>query len=418
MLRQRGRHQADPAAPPTGGGAADNVFTLPTQLGDLHFPSALGSPGVPAIPDGPVESGHIKRDVSPASQRFAKKIGPKDLMHFSRQLAAFIRAGIPILDALELLAIDNANPSLAAVLVDIQASLRQGGGLSESFDAHPKAFPPAYRSMIHSAELTGNLDTVLDRLATYLERDTEARAKIKSALTYPAVIAGMSVVVVIILTTFVLPKFKPFFASFHKQLPLPTRILMAIADGVGTYWWLFLAVLIAIVAGVVAFVRSATTRPLWDRWKLRIPVLGEVLRYALIERFCRVLAAMLTAGVPIAESLRIAADACSNRYVEDQLAQARTMTIQGAGISAPLARLALFPLAATQMIRVGESTGQLDRQLEQAATYFERELGYKIKRFTTLIEPAVIIVMGVIVGFVALALVSAMYGVFKGGKLG
>jgi type IV pilus assembly protein PilC len=268
--------------------------------------------------------------------------------------------------------------------------------------------------MIQSAELTGNLDAVLDRLSTYLERDSEARDKIKAAMTYPAVIAVMAVFVVIVLTTFVLPKFKPFFASLHKQLPLPTRMLMNFGDFVGHFWWLCLAVLLIIAAGIAAFMRSASTRHVWDRWKLNIPVLGGVLRYALVERFCRVLAAMLSAGVPVGDSLRIASDSCANVYAQRLLEGARTMTMQGAGISTPLSGLNLFPMAATQMIRVGESTGSLDAQLDQAASFFERELGYKIKRFTTLIEPAVIIVMGFIVGFVALALVSAMYGVFRG----
>jgi len=390
-----------------------NVITFPGQADAANrFVIDPTYVSVPAIPEGQV--GDSVAAISPASKAFAKKIKAKELMHFSRQLAAFIRAGISILDAFDMLAKENNNATFGAVLGDMQAALRQGASLSEAFNAHPKAFPAAYRSMIQSAELTGNLDAVLDRLSTYLERDTEARDKIKAAMTYPAVIAVMAVVVVVVLTTFVLPKFKPFFASFHKQLPLPTRMLMNVGDFVGHFWWVCLAVLVGLVVGVAAFVKSDSTRPIWDQWKLRIPVLGGVLRYALVERFCRVLAAMLGAGVPVGESLRIASDSCANVYAQRLLEGARTQTMQGAGISAPLSALNLFPTAATQMIRVGESTGSLDAQLDQAATFFERELGYKIKRFTTLIEPAVIIVMGVIVGFVALALVSAMYGVFRG----
>ena len=378
------------------------------------------SPGyatVPSIPETQVAV-EEKRKASAAAGFFTKKIKPKELMHFSRQLAAFLRAGIPILDALTMLSMDCENATLAAVLTDVEASLRQGNGLSESFDAHPKAFPPAYRSIVRSAELTGNLDTVLDRLSSYLERDTDARDKIKSAMTYPAVVAVLAVGVVVLLTTFVLPKFRPFFASFHAKLPLPTRLLIAFGDFFSNFWWAIIAVCLAMAVGTFAFIRGRRTRLIWDNWKMRVPAIGPVLRYAVVERFCRVLAAMLQAGVSMPDALRIASEACNNSFVTSQLENARTLIMQGAGIAAPLSRVALFPPAAVQMIRVGESTGTLDEQLEQVATFFERELGYKIKRFTTLIEPTVIIIMGLIVGFVALALVSAMYGVFQTSKVG
>jgi type IV pilus assembly protein PilC len=414
MLRQRGRHTATPAAPGQGGDDAQNVFVLASQVADVRIEIGPALAGVPSIPEAPIDSGPITRVVSPASKRLVKKVKPKDLMHLSRQLAAFLRAGIPILDALEMLAIDCENPTLKLVLEDVRASLRQGNSLSESLDAHPKAFPQSYRSMLRSAELTGNLDVVLDRMASYLERDTEARDKVKSALTYPAVIAVMSVAVVIILTTFVLPKFKPFFASFHKKLPVPTQLLVDVADFMHSFWWAVVALAIGAVVGSGAFIRTPRTKVVWDRWKLHLPVLGDVFRYALVERYCRILGSLLSASVPMSEALRISSEAANNLFVRRELDDARTLTMQGAGIAGPLSQVWLFPAAAVQMIRVGESTGSLDSQLEQSAVFFERELTYKIKRFTTLLEPAVIVVMGLVVGFVAIALVSAMYGVFKG----
>jgi type IV pilus assembly protein PilC len=272
--------------------------------------------------------------------------------------------------------------------------------------------------MVQSAELTGNLDEILERLASYLERDTDARDKVKAALTYPGVVLTMSFGVTILLITFVLPKFEPFFASFHTQLPWSARFLLGINKFVQGFWWAIAAAAVALAVGVAAFVMSARTRPLWDRYKLRVPVLGEVLRFAVVERFCRVLGAMLRAGVPVPEALRIASEASNNRFIVARLDSARSQMMQGGGIAAPLALTGVFPMAAIQMLRVGESTGSLDSQLEQAAAYFERELGYKIKRMTTLIEPLVIIIMGLVVGFVALTLVSTMYGVFRGGGIG
>ena len=403
--------------PHADGEGLGNIFTMPAVGADGRY-DLDSFTDVPRIPENEVTSADVKRKKSASSGFFTKKIKPKDLMHFSRQMAAFLRAGIPILDSLEMLASDSENPTLTAVLNDVEAALRQGSSLSESLDSHPKAFPDSYRSMVRSAELTGNLDIVLERLADYLERDTEARDKIKSAMTYPAVIAVMSIGVIVLLVTFVLPKFKPFFASFQKELPLPTRMLITFGDVAQSFWYFFVLGAAVGAGAFLTFMRHPRTRPVYDRLKLRVPVLGEVFRYAIVERFCRVLGSMLTAGVPIGEALRIASDATGNLHVRKELEGARTLTMQGAGIAQPLSRLALFPKAATQMIRVGESTGSLDKQLEQAAKFFERQLDYKIKRFTTLLEPAIIIVMGGLVGFVALALISAMYGMFQGGSLG
>jgi type IV pilus assembly protein PilC len=413
MLRPR-RKDANVEAPPP-----DNVLIfanngLPSSGATLYIPAQAG---VPTIPEEPVDLGKVKRQGSPASKIFAKKIKAKELMHFSRQMAAFLRAGIPILDALEMLQVDLENPTLATVVHDIETALRQGSSLGDSLDSHPKAFPIAYRSMVRSAELTGNLDIVLDRLAAYIERDQEAKDKLKSALTYPAVIGVLGMFVVLLLTIFVLPKFKPFFKSFHTDLPAPTKALMFIGDATQHYWWAIVIVIGGIIGGAMAFVRGPKTRIRWHRILLKLPLIGAVMRYSIVERFCRVLASMLQAGVPVPEAMKIAAAAANNLYAQGRLDDARAQVMQGAGIAGPLAATRIFPVAAVQMLRVGESTGSLDIQLEQTADFFSRELEYKIKKLTTVFEPAVIIVMGLIVGFVALALISAMYGVFKNGKI-
>ena len=266
--------------------------------------------------------------------------------------------------------------------------------------------------MLRSAELTGDLDTVLDRVARYLERDVEARSRIKAALVYPAVIVVMSIGVVVLLTTFVLPKFKIFFTSFHQQLPLPTRMLLGAAAFVGTYWWAIVAGIAAVIVGVAMYLRRASGRERLDRWALRIPGIGPTLRFAMVERFCRILASMTAAGVALPDALGVAAAAMGNLHVARGLDRARDEMMQGQGIAGPLARTNLFPPAAVQMLRVGEDTGQLDAQLESAASFYERELDDKVKNLTAMFEPAVLIFMGVLVGFVAIALVSAMYGIF------
>lgn len=343
------------------------------------------------------------------------KVPRTDLMHLSRQLAAFLRAGIPILEALELLGEESANVRLRQVLGDVATSIRGGDTFAEAMDAHEDVFPVSYRTMLRAAELTGELDLVLEQLSEYLERDVAARAKIKAALAYPAIIAVLSVVTVLIITIFVLPRFKTFFASLGQDLPLPTRLLISITDGLNASWPFLLVGAIVLGFSSAGAVRTAGGRLMLDRVLLRTPVLGDIVRYSAVERFCRILSSMLVAGVPMPDAMAVASTGVGSKVYEASLLTARDRMLEGQGISRPLAASGLFPPAASQMIRVGESTGSLDAQLVAAARFYERELDYKIKRFTTLIEPTVIVIMGLIVGFVAVALISAMYGVFQGG---
>ena len=350
------------------------------------------------------------REIIPA------RVKGTDLMHLSRQLAAFLRAGIPILDGLELLAREASNATLRRALVDVVEGVRQGEPLAEAFDRHPKVFPTAYRSMIRSAELSGSLDTVLDRLTVYVEREVAARNQIRSAMTYPAVIVVLSVAVSLLLVTFVLPKFRVFFASFNQELPLPTRMLLGLSDLVRDWWWAGLAGFVVLAVLATRYLRTEGGKLRRDQVLLRIPVIGDALRYSVVERFARVMASMLRAGVPLGEAMEVAAAATGNRPAGIALLRARESMLHGDGIAGPLAETGIFPAPARQMLRVGEDTGSLDEQLETVASFYEKELDYKVKQITTLMEPAVLIIMGVIVGFVALALVSAMYGIY--GKVG
>jgi type IV pilus assembly protein PilC len=342
-----------------------------------------------------------------------KKIKRQDLMNFSRQLAAFLRAGIPILDALTTLTESVGSPLLRIVLVDIADALRSGAPLSDAMAAHSTSFPTYYIGILRSAELTGNLDTVLDQLADYIERDLEAKRTVKSALTYPAVICVMAAGTVIVLTAFVLPKFQVFFKSFNAKLPLPTRILLAATAFMQTWWLVIAGGFVAAMVAAFITLRTERGKFMRDRMLLRTPVLGEIVRYATIERFFRILGSMLRAGVPVPEAMAAANEGSNNRVYERGLTAARDGMLRGEGLSGPLSATGLFPSAAAQMLRVGEDTGTLDRQLALAADFYQAELTHKVKRLTTLFEPAIILVMGGIVGFVAVALVSAMYGIFN-----
>jgi type IV pilus assembly protein PilC len=343
----------------------------------------------------------------------AKRVKREEVMHLSRQLGAFVRAGLPLIDAVHILGEEAANSSVRRMMAEVEEGLRGGERLSDCLDRHPKVFPDFYRGILRSAELTGQLDSVLDQLAKYLERDLEARRKVKQAMIYPTIIALMSMVTVAVLAGFVLPRFKTFFASLNAKLPLPTRMLLAVTDFLTQWWPVLIGGIVATVVLIFLALRTQAGRLVRDRIALKLQVIGVTIQYALVERFTRILGSMVSAGVSLPEALRVATESLHNLVYERSLALVGESMLAGEGLAKPLANSKLFPITAIQMVRVGEETGSLDTQLGVTAGYYETELDYKIKKLTALFEPAVIVVMGLIVGFVAVALVSAMYGVFR-----
>jgi type IV pilus assembly protein PilC len=335
-----------------------------------------------------------------------------EVMHLSRQLSAFVRAGLPLIEAVHTLGVESANTNLRKTMADVEQGLHRGDSLTSCFDRHPRIFPAYYRGILRSAELTGHLDTVLDQLAKYLERDLEARRRITQALIYPAMIMALALVTVVVLAGFVLPRFRTFFESLHAELPLAPRILLAITDFVLAWWWAVVGGVAAVVLIVLLAMQTKAGRYAWDRLLLGFPVIGTTVRFALVERFCRVLASMAAAGVALPEALRVATDSLQNRVFIRSLSRVNQEMLEGQGLAMPLSRTKLFPATAARMIRVGEETGTLETQLEVTARYYETELDYKLKKLTALFEPAIIIAVGLIVGFVAVAMVSAMYGIF------
>jgi type IV pilus assembly protein PilC len=347
----------------------------------------------------------------------AKKVKPSELMNFSRQCASFIRAGIPLLDALSVIGEDIEDKMLQTILADVGERLRRGSSLASAISFHAKAFPGYYVPMLRSAELTGRLDDVLDQLSEYLGRDIESKRKIKSALTYPMIIAAMAVLTVVAMAMFVLPQFKTFFAGLGAKLPLTTRLLLGFTDLFQKQWSHMIMGVVALVVGLFAFTRTNRGKMTKSRTILRVPKLGIVVRFAIVERFCRIMSVMVQAGVPLPDAMNVAAECTNNRLFQSKLALAREEMVRGGGLARPISATGLFPSAANQMIRVGESTGTLDHQLEVASDFLGRELDYRLKKFTDLFEPVIIVGMGLIVGFVAVALVQAMYGVFSSSGL-
>src|ERR1039458_2801664 len=347
-----------------------------------------------------------------------KKVPRKEVMHFSRQMGVFMKAGIPIMEALEVIELETTEKLMKKVIVEMIDDLRAGDTFAAAAASHPEAFPNFYVGILESAELTGNLDTVLNQLADYIDRDSKARGKVTAALIYPSVVACMSVVTVLVLAVFVMPRFEVFFKSLNAKLPLMTRLLLSATSIIGKDWYFELALVIIIVGGFMTMRRTDKGRDILDSLMLKLPVIGDLTETAIIERVCRVLASMLRAGVDLPRSMAVTAESANNAVYKKALEGVREAMMQGQGVSGPINQTELFPAAARQMFRVGEETGTLDQQLEVAAAYYNRELETKLERATALFEPAIIIFMGVVVGFVAVALISAMYGIYNQAKVG
>lgn len=340
------------------------------------------------------------------------EIKPQEIADISRQLAAFLRAGIPIIEAVEVMALD-ASSGTRALLTSIGVRLREGDSLSEVFAANAKSLPSYYPGIIRSAELSGRLDIVLDQLANYIDRDQETRRRMKSALTYPAILGGLSVITVVVLVGFVLPKFETFFVGLDAELPMSTTLLLGLGRSAKAHGIHAVTAMSLTMLALALFLRTGAGRLLRDRVLLRVPVVKGIVQAAVVERFCRILSTMVRGGIPIADGMTAAIESSDNLVYERSLKTAAREMLEGAGFAGPIAGTTLFPRMVTQMMRVGEDTGTLDHQLEVAATYYERELGHRLQRLTSLFEPAVIVAMGLVVGFVAVALVQAMYGVYS-----
>ena len=347
-----------------------------------------------------------------------KKVKPIDVANLSRQLGAFLRAGIPLLDALEAISHEATSPQMQQLLAELADQLRAGDPFSEAIATHSEHFPTYFPGIIRSAELSGQLDVVLEQLAGYIDRDLGTRSKIKSALTYPMVLGLMSVVTVVVLIGFVLPKFKDFFAGFDAQLPFTTRFLLGVGDFMGKYGTIVFGLGFLLIVLTVVYAKSEPGRYMRNRLSLRLPVVRDVVRASVVERFCRILSAMVQAGIPIADAMNAAIGSTDNRVFAKELVPASERMLRGEGLARPLGDTGLFPGMVVQMMRVGEETGTLDKQLEIAADFYEKELEFKLNKMTALFEPAVIIFMGAAVGFVAIALVQAMYGIYNQSSVG
>jgi type IV pilus assembly protein PilC len=332
---------------------------------------------------------------------------------FSRQLSTFLKVGVPITEAIRLLRSGTRSGAFRAALDDINEDLDDGESFSVAISHHPNVFNQLYVDMVRAAEYSGSLDRVLLQVAIYLQRQDTALKKLRSAMIYPAIIMTLAVVVCGVLIVVVLPNFVSLFREFDAELPLPTRVLIAVGAFAQTWRVQIVAAAVLFVLGAFIFLQSRAGRIFWDHALLRVPVLGTIVVFAIVERFTRTLATMLRAGIPISQTFDVASASAGNIRYKRGLESVRQRMVTGDGFSEPLAATGLFAPMVIRMVRVGEETGTLDQSLEQIADFLAEEMDYKVRNMIALMEPALVIAVGAAVGFVAISVVLPMYGLLR-----
>lgn len=325
-----------------------------------------------------------------------------DLIFFSRQLYTLMRAGVPIIRALNGLADNLSNLVLRKTLKEIVVSLESGRDLSGALARHPKIFNHLFVSMVQVGESTGQLDNAMLKLSEYLEREKDTRDKIKQAMRYPMIVIGAIVAAIVVINIFVIPKFAGIFAKFGADLPWQTKVLMNMSSFMVNYWPYLLALLIGLVVWFRSFINSERGNYVWDRFKLRIPVVGTILYEALLARFATSFALTLKSGVPLVQGLHVTSHAVDNMYVGDKIAQMRIGVERGDSLTRTAASSKMFTPLTIQMMQVGEETGAVDEMLENVAHFYDREVDYKLKNLSSAIEPILIVIVGAMVFMLAL----------------
>lgn len=341
------------------------------------------------------------------------RVKTADLILFSRQLATFIKVGVPITDAIKLLQESLTSGAFRAALEDIYDDLEAGEAFSAAIGRHPSVFNDLYVDMVRAAEYSGTLDRVLIQVAAYLQRQDTALKKLRSAMIYPAIILLLAVAVCTVLIVFVLPNFVAMFHEFKADLPLPTKILLAVGTFAQTWRIEIVVGLFAFITGLLILMSSPPGRVARDYVLLRLPVVGTIIVYSIIERFTRTLATMLSAGIPISQTFEVAIASAGNIKYRRGLASVKERMMTGDGFSVPLDATGLFAPMMIRMIRVGEETGTLDSSLVQIADFLSEEMDYKVRNMIALMEPALVIAVGGAVGFVAVSVILPMYGLLK-----
>ena len=342
-------------------------------------------------------------------KRFARRPSTGDLLNFTTELTSLLEAGLPLDRSLNILAGISENKEKQDLIQSVLRSIREGSSFSEALQKHPGMFSKLYINMIRAGEAAGVLDEVLDRLNDFLESAKELREQVVSALIYPVILMATGGISIIILLTYVLPKFSVIFQELGSALPLPTQVLLTVSQGLKTYWWIALGVLVLLGFLFRTYTKSEEGKVRWDALKLRL--VGQVITKLETARFCRTLGTLLRSGVPLLQALKNSTDVISNQVIASALDKVFKEVKEGKGIALPLSGAQVLPPLALSMIKVGEETGQLDTMLMKVATTYEKSLRLAVKRFIGFLEPAMILGMGLIIGFIVLSMLLAIFSI-------
>jgi type IV pilus assembly protein PilC len=341
------------------------------------------------------------------------RIKLKDVQVFSRQFATMISSGLSMLRSLYILAEQTESEPLAAVVNQVRMDVERGASLSSALAKHPKAFNRLYVAMVRAGEAGGVLDSVLQRLATTIEKQVELRRKVKSAMTYPAVVSALVLLLVTAMMLFVVPMFQNIFSALGGKLPLPTEILIKVSNVVRKLWFIVFAAEAAAVYAFRRWINSEAGRKRWDTIKLKAPVFGPLAQKTALARFGRTLSALVRSGVPILESLDIVCETAGNEVVAEAVRDTQQQVKRGEPLSKRLEEHAVFPPMVVQMMAVGEETGALDEMLDKIADFYDQEVEATVNALTSLIEPILIVIMGVVIGGMIIALYLPMFSVIN-----
>lgn len=344
-----------------------------------------------------------------------RAITDKDIALFTRQLATMMRSGVPLLQSFDIAIKGCGNPSLARLLNDVRANVETGSSLSQAFRRHPAHFDALFCNLVAAGEQAGILDSLLDRLATYKEKILAIKSKIKSAMFYPVAVVVVAALVVSVMMLFVVPEFKKVFASFGADLPAPTMMVIAISDFFVSYWYIVFGIILGTVIGITyMYKHSVPMQIAVDRIVLQIPVIGDVVRKATIARWTRTLSTMFAAGVPLVEALDSVGGAAGNVVYRQATKQIQSDVSTGTSLTVAMQNVLVFPTMVVQMVSIGEESGQLDSMLSKVADFFEREVDDAVAGLSQLLEPIIMVFLGVVIG----GLVVAMYlPIFKIGAV-
>jgi type IV pilus assembly protein PilC len=343
------------------------------------------------------------------------KVTAKDITLFARQLATMVASGVPLLQSFDIVAKGTNNPALATLITDVKSDVETGSNLADAFRKYPLYFDPLFCNLVGAGEQAGILDSLLDRLATYMEKTQAIKAKIKGALFYPVTILMVAFIITAVIMIFVVPAFKDVFASFGGELPAPTQVVIAISDGFVANWYIIFGGIGAVIYGAgQAFQRSRAVQIAVDKYSLKVPVFGDLIRKSSIARWTRTCSTMFAAGVPLVEALDSVGGASGNYVYMMATKEIQNQVSSGTNLTTAMQDTGVFPSMVTQMVAIGEESGQLDNMLGKVADFFEREVDDAVDALASLMEPIIMVVLGGLIG----GLVVALYlPIFKLGSV-